>query len=241
MTRKSNRPILLQLSVEILHRILDYLDTDTILLSVFLVCTQLQMTVKSYDRYIVDVAHIPKKNFVRTCKMIRPKNITKLIIFKGNTELFLIRKFLSLVNIRRFTRLQAKIDKLKLILKHVPSLINFTVFKYYHACEDCINGAQWKHLIQKHLSLLEKFHFIFVFGQYCKNDKASVLRSLVITYPSRFWIENKRWFVTGDHYAEMYLFILYSTSLSNVVNQHRFSMKKISHSTSIQRRWQINP
>ncbi|CAF3334993.1 unnamed protein product [Rotaria sp. Silwood2] len=136
----------------------------------------------------------------------------------------------------KFECLKAKIDKLKLILKRIPSMINLKVFKYHCVCEDCVNGAQWEHLIQNHLPLLENFHFLFIFNQYCKNDNASVLRSLVNTYSSSFWIEKTttRWFVTGDHYAEVHLFILYSTSLCNVVNKNRCSIKKISYSTPIQ-------
>ncbi|CAF1091508.1 unnamed protein product [Adineta ricciae] len=96
---------LLNLPVEILHHILDYVDTSTIFLSLYDVCTYFQAVVKAYSQYRIDFCSISKLYFHRICRIIQPETILSLTLSDDNRTPGQIKLFLSLFNINQFTRL----------------------------------------------------------------------------------------------------------------------------------------
>lgn len=66
----ANNLCLLNLPVEILHHILDYVDTSTIFLSLYDVCTYFQAIVTTYNQYRIDFCSISKLYFRRICQII---------------------------------------------------------------------------------------------------------------------------------------------------------------------------
>ena len=62
-----NSPSLLTLPVELLHRIFDYLDAQTILLSFSYVCTHLRAVTHTYEKYTLDLTSISKSDFHHMC------------------------------------------------------------------------------------------------------------------------------------------------------------------------------
>jgi hypothetical protein len=98
---------LLALPVEIIHHIIDYLDTSTAFLSLCNVCTYFRAVSITYNRYQVDFSSISKTNFHHICRLIQPENVLSLTISDDNKTPGQIKLFLSLFNIGQFTRLHS--------------------------------------------------------------------------------------------------------------------------------------
>ena len=98
---------LLTLPVEILHHIMDYVDTQTVFLSFSNVCTYFRAISNTYNRYRLNFTSISKPDFHRVCQLIQPTNILSLTLSDDNTTPGQIRLFLSLFNIDQFTRLHS--------------------------------------------------------------------------------------------------------------------------------------
>ncbi|CAF4014651.1 unnamed protein product [Rotaria sordida] len=113
------------LPVELLHRIFDNLDAETILLSIRPVSRLFRLVVDNYDRYVFDLKLISKSNFYLLCRLISPKNVISLIFFNNQQTLGQLDLFLSLVRLQEFTRLRSlifiNIDEFQLnfILKRI--------------------------------------------------------------------------------------------------------------------------
>jgi hypothetical protein len=128
------------LPVELLHRIFDNLDAQTIALSVRSVSRLFRSVVNSYDRYVWDFKSISKSNFYVLCRLIQPQNVVTLTLSNGDRTTDQIALFLSLVRIRQLTRLRSltlqDIDEsqLNFILKRVQlnclTSFSFNIRKY---------------------------------------------------------------------------------------------------------------
>ena len=97
--------MLLTLPVEMLHRIFDEIDGTTILFSVRNVCQQLRTATSSYVLYTLDFASLSKPDFRQMLLEVRPERVTTLSLSDENIRAKQIGAFLSLVDIRLFTRL----------------------------------------------------------------------------------------------------------------------------------------
>ncbi|CAF1104696.1 unnamed protein product [Rotaria sordida] len=95
------------LPVEILHRIFDNLDAQTILFSIRPVCRLFRAVVNTYDRYVFDFKFISKSNFHLLCRLINPQNIISLTLRDNEYTLDQIALFISLVRLRQLTRLHS--------------------------------------------------------------------------------------------------------------------------------------
>ena len=65
----------LQLPTEIFHLIFDYLQPQTILHSLGLVCQELNERVNSYDRLKLDVSTFSQSDWTSLSQFIRPQNV----------------------------------------------------------------------------------------------------------------------------------------------------------------------
>lgn len=113
---------LLTLPTELLYRICDFLDAETLLLSFRGVCTHFQAVADTYEQYDI---RIPTDSNANLCRIIRPENIVSLNFWDQTQRTDWIADFLSRCDINRFTRLRSlslsKIDRneLMIILRHV--------------------------------------------------------------------------------------------------------------------------
>lgn len=76
----TRRSFLLSLPVELIHRIFDYIDTETIVFVIRFVCKQLYSTANTYDRYKLDFRHMFRSDLPLLGRIINPKNVTSLIL-----------------------------------------------------------------------------------------------------------------------------------------------------------------
>jgi hypothetical protein len=114
-------PSLLTLPIELHHRILDELDARSILLSLSSVCTQLRTVTRSYERFVLNLRSISKPDFHLLCNVIRPENVISLILSDDEETPNQFKLFLSIFDIRQFTRLRS----LSLFLIHDEHLDTF--------------------------------------------------------------------------------------------------------------------
>lgn len=131
MAAEQHRISFLALPVELLYRICDFLDAETIVFAFRNVCTQLQAIANTYNQYKLCFRSISKMN---TCRIIRPENIVSLDFWDRNSAINWIERFLSLFDIHQFTRLRSlslykiKNNDLNTILRHVTVNCKLTSF-----------------------------------------------------------------------------------------------------------------
>ncbi|CAF4083441.1 unnamed protein product [Rotaria sordida] len=113
------------LPVELFHCILDNLDTETIVFSVQHVCRLFRSFVNTYDRYILNLISISKRNFHLLCRLIHPHHVISLKLSNEERIADQIDLFISLIRLRQFTRLYSitlldiKECQLNFILKRI--------------------------------------------------------------------------------------------------------------------------
>jgi hypothetical protein len=116
---------LLILPVEIVHRVLDYCDAQTILLSVRCVCKRLNMFVNTYNRYNLIFESKSSSSIQAISHLIQPNNVVSLFVSDNHQTRNLIELFTSLFAINRFTNLRSLAlyrindDKLKYVLENM--------------------------------------------------------------------------------------------------------------------------
>lgn len=94
-----------RLPTEIWHKIFDYIDSETILLSIRLVCRQGMALTATYNRYTLHFDSISKQNFTHICHLIQPENIISLTFANDDRQANQIDLFLSLIDTQRLTRI----------------------------------------------------------------------------------------------------------------------------------------
>ncbi|CAF4347894.1 unnamed protein product, partial [Rotaria sordida] len=111
--------------------IFDKLNVQTIILSLYNVCKQLNTIINTYfhsTRYQLNFDNMSKVDFIRICRFIQPKNVISLTLSDQSTTPGQISLFFSLFHIERFIQLRSLIlfcienDHLNFILEHA---INF--------------------------------------------------------------------------------------------------------------------
>jgi hypothetical protein len=123
------------LPVEILHRIFNYLDIQTILFSLRSVCKRFYSITNSYNSYNFNFESISKTNFHLICRIIPFEQVISLTLSNKDITNGQIRLFLSLFNINHFIRLrslnliQIEDDDLKIFLNYIThsSLVSLSI------------------------------------------------------------------------------------------------------------------
>ena len=111
--------ILLSLPTEILHRIFDNLDENTILLSVQGTCKQLQLTVNAYNRFKLN--QISKQKLLSACQVLSPENIVSLCVTcdtNSDSSINYLQKFIYL---RSLTLTGLSDNEFNLLLDYLPT------------------------------------------------------------------------------------------------------------------------
>ena len=96
-----------KLPVEIVHRIFDHLDIETIFFSIRPVCRLFRSIIQSYDRFDFHLKIISKAHFDVLCRFIPPENIRSLTLYHNDQIPDQISLFLSKVHLRQLTRLHS--------------------------------------------------------------------------------------------------------------------------------------
>jgi hypothetical protein len=100
-------PYLDILPVELIFHILNYLDTNTILLSFRYVCKRFYIITNAYDQYKLNLNSCTKSNFYRFCRIINPLNIISLILSDDDQTPGQICLFLTFFNLQQFHSLRS--------------------------------------------------------------------------------------------------------------------------------------
>src|SRR3954470_16937943 len=100
-------PSLDELPVELLHRILDHVDTETVLLSFRNVCRRFHTIIHSYNQLKLDFRSMTKRGFHQVRHSIQPDNVLSLTLSNDHRTAGQISLFLSLFDIHAFTRLRS--------------------------------------------------------------------------------------------------------------------------------------
>jgi hypothetical protein len=107
-----------KLPAELIHRILDCLDIQTIFNSLRGVCRGINYKLGTYNRYKFNFQSISKHNFHLICRLIPHKQVVSLTLSDENDTPGQIWLFLSYFNIKEFIRLSSltlyKIDEAEL-------------------------------------------------------------------------------------------------------------------------------
>jgi hypothetical protein len=95
------------LPIELVYKILDNLDLQTIIFSFQNVCKRFYAITNTYNRYELDLNSISKVYFHHICGIIRPETIISLILSDHDTTPGQISLFMSLFNIDQFIHLRS--------------------------------------------------------------------------------------------------------------------------------------
>lgn len=119
---------ILDLPIEVIHRILDDLDALTIISSVRCVCKQLNLTVKSYDRLKLQFQSVKTYNFKMISDFVKPSNVISMELYMNSCyQKDFIQLILSNFNVHEFVRLrslvlyQLNIVEMEELLKNIKS------------------------------------------------------------------------------------------------------------------------
>ncbi|CAF0817129.1 unnamed protein product [Adineta steineri] len=107
MMSTKNAPSLSTLPVELIYRILDYLDIETSLLSFRYVSKKFYFISNKWNSYNYDLSSISKNHFDLICRQICQKKIVSITLSDEDTTPGQIRLFFSLNRISNFPRLRS--------------------------------------------------------------------------------------------------------------------------------------
>ena len=125
------------LPIELLHRIIDYVDPETIFLSFRTVCKRFYTIVNTYNQYQLDFRAISKPVFHHVQHFIQPEDIISLILSDDRKTFGQINLFTTLFDMRTFTRLRSLMliqisgSDLLMFLKHI------NIYLLVSLCIDC--------------------------------------------------------------------------------------------------------
>lgn len=131
---EQNSISLLVLPAEILYRICDFLDTETLLLSLRNVCIKFYAITNAYNRYKITFHSISKPNL---CRIIQPENVISLDFGIRRDKINWIHLCLPLFKLYSFNRLHSlslhmtNINDLNIILHNVANNCRLRSFAIY--------------------------------------------------------------------------------------------------------------
>lgn len=130
------------LPVEVIHRILDCLDIETIFRSLYGVCRRINYTLGTYNRYRLNLKSISKHDFHLICRLIPHQQVVALTLSDGKDTPGQTGLFLSRFNIKDFVRLSSlTLDNIDDVdLRKLMSTISLKSLKYLSI--DCPKGCR---------------------------------------------------------------------------------------------------
>ncbi|CAF3779503.1 unnamed protein product [Rotaria sp. Silwood1] len=107
MIANINIPSLSTLPVELIYRILNMLDNETILFSFGNVCKRFRSIIHTYNQYKLNFQSVSKPYFHSICSLIHPENIISLTLSNDNQTPNQIKLFLLFFQIQQFICLRS--------------------------------------------------------------------------------------------------------------------------------------
>jgi hypothetical protein len=141
---------LLILPVEIVHRVFDYCDAQTILLSVRCVCKRLNLIVDTYNRFELIFESKSSSSMKAISHLVQPENVVSLVVGETYQTRNLIKLFISLFDINRFTTIrsltlyQIEDDNLTYVLENIN--MTHAISLSVQSCER-EHARTWTHVI----------------------------------------------------------------------------------------------
>ena len=117
------QPALDTLPMELLYRLLDLLDAETILSSIGHVCRRFRQVTHTYRQYQLNFQSITQRSFRLMCLRIEPEHVVSLTLSDDNRTPEQIASFLSRFQLQQFTHLRS------LTLIHVDEIHFQTILK----------------------------------------------------------------------------------------------------------------
>lgn len=132
-----------------------------------------------------------------------------------------------------FSDIQMAIDELESLLSLFPSLV-YLKLQMQLPCSIVFlqRFCQWEHFISEKLPLLKKFHF-YIYSS-CYRYQYVSIESILTSFCTSFWLEQKQWFITG-RYTEDNLsptITIYSSKQSSEYFPDSSNYAAISYSTT---------
>ncbi|CAF3585627.1 unnamed protein product [Rotaria sp. Silwood1] len=132
------------LPIELVHRIFDYLNVETIVFSIRSLCKWFYSIANAYDCYKLDFRYMSKSDLLLMVRIIDPKNVISLILSDEKKSRNQIRFFLSHLRIDQFIRLRSltlidvKYEDLDEFQQHIMkySLTTFSISPRYNGIDN---------------------------------------------------------------------------------------------------------
>ena len=101
------QPALDALPIELLYRLLDLLDAETILFSLGQVCRRFRQVAQNYRQYELNFQSVTQRSFRLMCRLIEPEQVISLTLSDDNRTPEQIVSFLARFQLQQFTRLRS--------------------------------------------------------------------------------------------------------------------------------------
>jgi hypothetical protein len=109
-------------------------------------------------------------------------------------------------------RCSLSIEYLKLAFSLTPSLVYLKLMSDRSLYDSVFDGDFWVEFIQTKLPLLDKFDFVFTYYLSFHYHVPQSFSSLIISFQTPFWLNDKHWFVTYDYviHSSQHRIIIYT-------------------------------
>jgi hypothetical protein len=165
-------------------------------------CTICHITLENctHRRYQIILDSLPHlKTFVMKNYIIKNRHKT------------LLKSDLQLISLT-ISDCHLSIEDIELVISQTPLLKYLTLGSHRTVFDTAFNGSSWEQFIQTNLSSLVKFQFFFFYTM-SNDDTLTDIDSLLNSFRTPFWLNNKRCVVTCDYNMEKKIINLYSTPI----------------------------
>ncbi|CAF3711202.1 unnamed protein product [Rotaria sordida] len=121
-------------------------------------------------------------------------------------------------------------NELTSVLSLTPSLNYLKIISLPDSFNTISDGSQWEQFISTNLPLLHKFEFFFT-NMYNVYYESRDVQLLVSRFQTRFWLEEKHWYVVCDYIDYLNQTMLYTIPLCSTDFTYECQANKISYSS----------
>lgn len=167
-----------------------------------------------------------KTLIIRNC-VIRDRN---QIIFASYSQL------LSLT----ISDCHLSMNDIEFLLAQTPSLSYLKLCSRQETFDSAYNGFSWEQFIKSNISSLVEFELFFSYT--LKNNDIMVnIDSLIDSFRTPFWLNEKHWFITCDYYIQRKIINLYTTPMCISKSDDLSRSLTNSFSPFVAIRWVVSP
>jgi hypothetical protein len=123
-----------------------------------------------------------------------------------------------------------RMKELLIILNFLPKLTHLKLILWTDFSDSVIDGTQWEHFITRNLLYLKRFEFFFDDLTFLEGRTFN-FEIYLKSFRSKFWIDEKKWFVMCDFIQSVSIVRLYSLPICNASLAFFLYSQKTSVST----------